>query len=162
MNYLSAIFHSDLERQSRKLSKASVYPQRMHFLLYMELWPMWSTCYFLQFGYCFFALLWLYSSEWKVGGRIGGKIIIIKSDQSNKPWYVLGYHLDLARDFISTHKVNYEATKTVGKRCFSSPKSQIYQVSIFFLSWLENSKGFSYIWKAYCYVQVERERLKLS
>ena len=27
MNYLSAIFHSDLERQSRKLSKASVYPQ---------------------------------------------------------------------------------------------------------------------------------------
>ena len=43
----------------------------------------------------------------------------------------VGYHLNLARDFISTHKVNYEATKTVGKRCFSSPKSQIYQVSIF-------------------------------
>ena len=42
-----------------------------------------------------------------------GKITNIKSDLSNN---VLGYHLNLARDFISTHKVNYEATKTVGKQ----------------------------------------------
>ena len=159
MNYLSAIFHSDLERQSRKLSKASVYPQDALPSLHGTMANVVTTCYsavrLLLLCFAMVVLLWV-KSWWE-------KITIIKSVLSNNPWYVLGYHLNLARDFISTHKVNYEATKTVGKQWFSSSKSQIYQVSIFVPFLARKLKGlFLYLKSLLLCSGRERERLKLS